>query len=46
MCAREDADYEGQELKSNFADVKSKLECMQEKLDVVLAKLGEKETNK
>jgi len=56
MCAREDVDYEGlqlQEVKSELAKVKSELsevKCinrsLEEKLDAVLARLGEKEVNK
>ena len=46
MCAREDIDYQGQELKSSIAKVESKLECVQRKLDALLEKLGEGERNK
>ena len=46
MCAREDIDYQGQELKSIIAKVESKLECVQRKLDALLEKLGEGERNK
>ena len=49
MCAREDIDFQGQEMKSNRDELKSKLEakldCVQQKLDAVLERLGKKELN-
>ena len=57
MCAREDIDFQGQELTSNIAELQTKLECVeknfdtklecvQSKLDALLEKLGEGERNK
>ena len=49
MCAREDIDFQGQEIKSNLDEVEfkleAKLECVQRKLDALLEKLGNKELN-
>ena len=49
MCAREDIDFQGQEIKSNLDEVesklKAKLECVQRKLDALLERLGNKELN-
>ena len=49
MCAREDIDFQGKEMKSNFDEVESKLDakldCVQQKLDAVLKMLGKKELN-
>ena len=49
MCAREDTDFQGQEIKSNLHEVESKLEakleCVQRKLDALLEGLGNKELN-
>ena len=49
MCAREDVDYHGQEIKSRLAEIESKLECFDKKLDAVvamLAKYGAEKTNR
>ena len=51
MCAREDIDFQGQELTSNIAEVvesklQTKFECVQRKLDALLETLGEGERNK
>ncbi|CAH3046582.1 unnamed protein product [Porites lobata] len=57
MCAREDIDFQGQELTSNIAELQTKLECVeknfdtklecvQSKLDALLEKLGEGKKNK
>ena len=35
MCAREDVDYQGQEIKSRLAEMESKLECFDKKINVV-----------
>jgi len=40
MCTREDVDYHGQEIKSRLADIESKLECFDKKLDAVVAMLA------
>ena len=49
MSAREDIDFQGQEIKSNLDEVESKLEakleCVQQKLDALLERLGNKELN-
>ena len=49
MCAREDIDFQGKDMKSNFDEVESKLDakldCVQQKLDAVLKMLGKKELN-
>ena len=49
MRAREDIDFQGQEIKSNLDEVESKLEaklqCVQRKLDSLLERLGNKELN-
>ena len=49
MWAREDIDFQGQEIKSNLDEVESKLEaklqCVQRKLDALLERLGNKEFN-
>ena len=49
MCAREDIDFQGQEILSNLDEVESKLEakleCVQRKLDALLERLGNKELN-
>ena len=57
MCAREDIDFQSQELTSNIAklqtklecverNLETKLECVQSKLDALLETLGEGERNK
>ena len=35
MCAREDVDYQGQEITSRLAEMESKLECFDKKINVV-----------
>ena len=35
MCAREDVDYQGQEITSRLVEMESKLECFDKKINVV-----------